>query len=396
MTKAHSGNIMGLQGDFILPVAFEDKLFSFNWHTSSRDIHPTLDISTMVPDSKFGAALAVEDVTTNVLGSASDGITGWSISPGGLTMTNLGNGYIEVKVTDNTQFTTWGSEYRIYLTPSTFEGKTFTFSVDEAIVDGAGTNNVKLFLQDYDGSSYSSNTFSFSDGKYLKPYITRTFRTGLQNALISIRFNPSTPNGARIIFKNPQVEQKDYPTAWTPGTRSTGRVQYPKEIFPTQDFTLNMWLNHTGDTRTANNAMKLFTLDQDVTKSRLTLWNYCPISSDINNRRIIADFGNNAQGSRQWKDLLDPILFVPGQWEMLTVTFNYSTKTFTFYRNGKLWSSYTVAQVNDINAVELYNSGWKYSNLLICPRVVPDYEIKVWAEYGKPFYDAYDYTAVYG
>jgi hypothetical protein len=48
-----------------------------------------------------------------------------------------------------------------------------------------------------------------------------------------------------------------------------------------------------------------------------------------------------------------------------------------------------------VTCLELYQSGWKYSNILITPRIVPMEGIQAWYEYGRPFYDPYDYTAIF-
>lgn len=392
MTKAHAGSTMGLQGDFILPVNFEDKLFSYYWHTSSRYIHPTIDVSTIVPDDKWGYVLAVEDGTTNVI-SQSDlsNLHGWN-------PTDSANSYA-------TQ--TSDGFWRVPRTNATTGKQNVEILMDRIYPVSEGQTWTESFYFRHDGTSIGFTvSFLTNNGHHPVPativkvgpnlyraYATYTIETG-GTLLRAIDINDLTGNWTYIDIKDAQLEQKAWATSFVNGTRDVGRIQYPKEIFPTGDFTLNMWLAHTGDTRTANIALKIFALDQDITKSRLTLWNYCPISADP--CRIIADFGNNDVGTRQYRDLIHTTLFVPHQWEMITVTLDYASKTFKFYRNGVLWTAHTPSVLNGINAVELYNSGWKYSNLLICPRVVPDYEIRAWYEYGKPFYDAYDYTAVYG
>ena len=107
-----------------------------------------------------------------------------------------------------------------------------------------------------------------------------------------------------------QIESgRTFPTSFVAGTRGVGVLEYPKGMFPQKDFTVNMWISHTGDTRIINNVYKLFSLGSDVTTSRLTIWNFCPITPDAQNRRIISDYGNDDYGGRQYRDLVGPVLF---------------------------------------------------------------------------------------
>lgn len=404
MTIAHASSVLGIK-DYPIAIDFKDILFPFYWNKVSGRAHePTIDVSTMIPDDRWGMVLAVEDGTTNLYTSQS------TFSANGVTASYDSNTKTWTMTVPSGSTGSWrGIAYN--QTNAVFSpGEKGTVSC-EVFADESGiplnfdVNNygVSYSTGINDNDIVSNRVFRVGEtvaGKWVKISVTFEFSSSAtQNFHDQTRIifgNGWVPSGDKTIkIRNIQCEKKAWPTSFVEGTRGTGRVQYPKEIFPPLDFTLNMWIAHTGDTRTNNSAMKLFALDQDITKARLTLWNYCPISSDSQNRRIIADFGNDSVGTRQFLDLVHPTLFVPHQWEMLTVTLDYANKTFRFYRNGILWGTRTVSVINPINAVELYNSGWKYSNLLITPRVASNEEILAWYEYGKPFYDPYNYYAVY-
>lgn len=420
MSKAHGGSALGLQGGIILPVDCDDLYFPFYWNkVCGRGWEPISDVSTIVPDNRWGRVVAVECETTNLVNTSIGALgeipvsnyywwdficdvadyitmetplgfqqvahTKWSVDPNKDPVNNGGGirfGYAEV----------------INVSPNT----TYTFSYYIKVRDRDYFHPNFIYIREFNSSNTNIKSYgiaSTSRREYVGNgwyRIWGTFTTDPNTVKVRIDHYAYDTNGNEVWFLAGQLEQKNWPTSFTKGTRGTGRIQYPKEMFPHGDFTLNMWICHTGDTRTNNSNYKLFALGTDRNTARLTLWNYYPISSDSLNRRIIADFGYDVGGNRQFRDLVSSDLFVPGNWEMFTVTFNYSTKEFRFYRNAKFWNSYIPTKLNPIESVEFYNSGWKYSNILISPRVASENEIKVWYDYGKHFYDPYDYYAIYG
>lgn len=403
MSLAHAGSNIK---DLIIPVDYQDTLFHFYWNkVSGRGHEPIQDVTTFVDDDKFGRVIAIEDGTTNLYSSQAafhgqnvsasydPNTKEWTVTvPSGSTQLWRGIFYIQRDAVfspgekGTVSCEVWANESGI---PLFIDINNFGLSKDTGINDNDIVAN-RIYRV---GSTIAgkwvkiSATFEFSPSATQNFYDQSTF----------IIDNGWVPSGDKTIkIRNIQCEKKSWPTSFVNGSRGVGVLEYPKEMFPQKDFTVNMWISHTGDTRLAQMEYKLFSLGSDVTTSRLTIWNFCPITSDFANRRIISDYGNNDSGGRQYKDLVDPVLFVPGQWEMFTITFEYSTKKFTYYRNGNYWDTYTPAKLNPIHSVLLYNSGWKYSNLLISPRVFSPDEIRLLYHYGKPLYDPYNYYTVFG
>lgn len=397
MSLAHAGSNIK---DLIIPVDYQDTLFHFYWNkVSGRGHEPIQDITTIVPDSKFGQVIAIEIGTKNLC-AISDSY--WSI--------NKSNYQGTMNVT--TSQTGFSTSARFDFKPRADEGKTgwqvaqynfpsFSFDTSKRytlsffarkINDYA--NSISVSIRNENGfNNVLNNVVKTLSARWDRYIITFTPLISGVKPVIYIISNES----ASFEIADPQIEQLGWATSFVNGTRSTGVLEYPKEMFPQKDFTVNMWISHTGDMRRAiYQSCKLFSLGSDVKTSRLTIWNFCPITPEAPNRRIISDYGNDDYGGRQYKDLIDPVLFVPGQWEMFTITFEYSTKKFTYYRNGNYWNTYTPAKLNPIHSVLLHDSGWKYSNLLISPRVFSQDEIRLLYHYGKPLYDPYNYYTVFG
>ena len=417
MSLAHAGSNIK---DLIIPVDYQDTLFHFYWNkVSGRGHEPIQDVTTIVPDSKFGQVLAIEDATTNLWENP-----GWQ--DGTLNKWNTYSTYsatgtytvesdsifqyrLRLEKTDNgtgrwgvCQNKTWSTNGSIltdgfYIKRvSSSPGAQFVLYNDYLQTDGSYVfgSGIGIDLNTMTLSSTSHGTSSIrymGNGWY---YVTFTTKSTINKANSSYFWIDT--NAAVVFLAYTQKEAKGWPTSFVNGSRGVGVLEYPKEMFPQKDFTVNMWISHTGDTRIINNTCKLFSLGSDITTSRLTIWNFFPITPDAQNRRIISDYGNDEYGGRQYRDLVDPVLFVPGQWEMFTITFEYSTKKFTYYRNGNYWDTYTPVKLNTISSVYLYNSGWKYSNLLISPRVFSQDEIRLLYQYGKPLYDPYNYYTVFG
>ena len=409
MVRAHSGSPLGLQGDYILPVNSNDIYFPFYSNVvSGRGHEPELNISSIVPDQKFGQAIAVEDGTTNLVSSFTvynnqrlphslvkldETFMGMEIWR--LTMTPT----TDVQLADIRRM--WGTGIRT-TSPITFKANTrYSASIyyrpvshpHPQLTVGGVASNIGGWITDFQFQPQGANWYRSCA---IRNGTVTTDRT--DPVFISTRATNTEINEPIIVdFCGLLIEEgKDWATSFTEGTRGAGRIQYDKELFPKGDFTISVWISHTGDTRAISNSLKLLSLGNNVSNDRLTLWNFCPISSDSQNRRIIADFGNNANGSRQFKDLQSTQLFNPHQWEMLTITFNMTTRRFDFYRNGQFWDSATPSVINPVNGLELSNSGWKYSGLHILSRVVHPSEIKAWYDYGKQLYDPMNYYATWG
>lgn len=417
MSLAHAGSNIK---DLIIPVDYQDTLFHFYWNkVSGRGHEPIQDVTTIVPDSKFGQVIAIEDATTNL----------WTAFVNG-TQPNIYNnfssgGQIVASIYKLSETFMGQPVWRLEMTPTTqdalnslrnnlwyhgIHSNSITYSANTSYCASVYWRPVTHMDTEVGGTA--SNIGAWTDGSPLKGFSV-SVGNGWRRSW-AYRTQGETPQSDRSFwsFRSPSVQLNEkiivdwcmgqiesgrtFPTSFVAGTRGVGVLEYPKEMFPQKDFTVNMWISHTGDTRLENPAYKLFSLGSDFTTSRLTIWNYCPITPEAPNRRIISDYGNNDYGGRQFRDLVDPVLFVPGQWEMFTITFEYSTKKFTYYRNGNYWDTYTPAKLNPIHSVLLYNSGWKYSNLLISPRVFSPDEIRLLYHYGKPLYDPYNYYTVFG
>lgn len=216
---------------------------------------------------------------------------------------------------------------------------------------GWNTSNAQVYAQTSTAINPDSNGF-----------FTKTIDVGTQTGLSYVNVGIGDPGLANYWIEKVQVEQKSFATSFVDGTRSNSVIEYTSSIFPQEDFTVGMWVCHTGDRRTGSPNYKLFALGEGQMTNRMTLWNYDPIGTDT--RKLVLDSGSDT-GTRQYKDLISSTPFQVGKWEMLTISFHHGTKTFKVYRDDNLWSSLTVASLSGIDKVIISNCGWIIDELRI-------------------------------
>lgn len=241
--------------------------------------------------------------------------------------------------------------------------------------------NVKIYHRGWDSSNvqvYAQTNTSVNTDNY--GFFTKTINVGTQVGLNYVAVGIGEPTLTNYWIEKVQVEKKEFATSFVDGTRSNGVIEYPSLVFPEKDFTVSMWVSHTGDLRAASHNYKLFALGDNYLTNRLTLWNYYPIGTDT--RKLILDSGSST-GTRQYTDLISPNPFQVGKWEMLTISFHYETKTFKLYRNNILWSRLTITSLSGIDKVIMSNSGWVVDELRIDKVVRTLEEIQAWYYQGR-------------
>lgn len=178
-------------------------------------------------------------------------------------------------------------------------------------------------------------------------------------------------------------------------TFSNQVLLYDNIKFSTNKFTINMWVS-PGNTLpvTPSNQFRLLSTGDALDKSMFTLWNYSPTGSqDGQNIRLVAEFGNDDTGARQYKDLTDPKRFEEGKWYMITITYDGATKKFDFYKDGAFWNTYTPKKINAVTNFGMIKSGWYTENLTILNDVVLQLQdIKSIYTKNRPFSDLFATT----
>jgi len=404
MNKSHYGSPLGMAGDIILPVNSEDVLFPFYWHTSSaRGIHPDVNTALMVPDPRFGKVVAIEEQTTNMLPENHLlSVYGYYPNKDQSNAEDLGmvDGFRTVRIPMITADGTVRTEYTVAKAFPVVAGKTYTESVEfRTDGDQPGKMNISFFLTNIGHNILDAKVVPLQDGWY-RASATFTMPEGVTTVRALDLMIPGDEslklkNVSYMYLRKAKLEEGTL-TEFTETTQKTGHVKYPKELLPPKDFTINFWISFNENVLGQNSYSRIISFGEDTGTAMLKLWRYNPTTDDVSNRRLIADFGSNASGSRQYTDLISTKKFVPGEWEMLTITFSAAENAFRFYRNGVFWTGNIITKLGIVEFVELKDSRAKYADLLICPRVVPDYEISTWFAYGKRMYDPYDYSIIYG
>ncbi len=404
MNKPHYGSTLGMAGDIIIPVNSEDVLFPFYWHQSSgRGVHPDMNNSQMAPDPRFGQVLAVEEAAVNFLpDNHLLSVYGYYPNKGTSNAEDLGmvNGFRTVRIPMITDDGTVRTEYTVAKSFPVVAGKTYTESVEfRTDGDQPARMQISFFLTNIGHNIIDAKVTPLQDGWY-RASATFTMPEGstmLRALDLMIPGNDSLKlkNVSYLYLRKAKLEDGTL-TEFHDGARQMGHIRYPKTLLPPKDFTVNFWINFNENPNSSNSHSRIISFGEDTNTALLKLWRYSPTTDDAANRRLIADFGLNDAGTRQYNDLISSKKFIPGEWEMLTITFSYANKEFKFYRNGVLWTGKTITKLGIVEFVELKQSMAKYADLLICPRVVPDYEISAWFAYGKRMYDPYDYSIIYG
>lgn len=385
MTKAHAGSSLGLSGDYILPVDFQDKLFPFYWNTDSgRQDYPTIDVSTMVPDDKFGQVVAVEDGTTNLIPSATRGFV--KVAPTVNTEKRLfEEDSLLLNVTDNTTKQWSGPKWiGLPVTP----GQTYTFSVwlmtdalatlDDAITVGAESYNSANVRTPID--KYITLTRQGVWTRY-----TNTFTVPADSATFNV-YVYVVRNG-KVYIACPQVENRGFVTSYVPGSRLAGSLAYPKEILNPKAFTIATWFKVNAITGNYQPILDVCSGTHQNNRLLIMLEANGVLRTWYGNATVNNSFTSN---------------FIPevGQWHHFVLT--YDGTTYRMYVDGKLKSEATNEAVT-FHADATFNIGGRYwgklnghfSNFLVSPRAAHAEEIEAWFEYGRPFYDPYDYTMIY-
>lgn len=416
MTISHASGNLGLR-DYLTPVDYQDKYFSFLYNNSSgRGEHPTSEIVSRYKDPAWGEVIAIEDATTNLM---NQNVSSWGSTVVGVdpsTWLEHPVYYADGKAGGA------GFLHNALSNPIILTGETVTYSMwinrgtanlfPSYYLQGQTYDDVDLTWTIRDPiHSYTSRTFKYYD--VTNKDITNGFNyanfTGWVKIIVLIRnihtsdikltnsfFLSTSFTSGRCYHSQPQLEKKEYATSFVNESRNAGLLEFDKSVVPSGNLTINMWISNTGDTRIESPSNRILSLGSGASYGRFTLWNYMPITVDAFNRRMVADFGTDDVPVRQFVDLVDSKLFIPEQWDMLTVSLDIDNKTFKIYRNGILFGTYVWLKTNPIESLTLSNSGWKYANLLLSPRIVDQNEIESWYEYGRQFYDPYDYQLVYG
>ena len=395
---AHGRSTLGLSGDYLIPVDYHDRFFPFYWNKiSGRGDEPILDVATIVPDKRFGKVVAVEEETTNLFRNPdfSDGTTGWQIYN---STTEVKDGYLEI-----TRNRVYGG---IWQGVSVKAGITYTMSYWYKHISGSS-----LMGGHIDGHSTMVTRLRIDKGPWVGGTVINCPDDNEWH-LIEVQHTPTSDNSNARFYIQPgrgvtddtvtvghirigdgfgvQIEEKNWATSFTVGSRSRGSLTYQQSLFTPHEFTISTWF-------------KVNTL-----KSR-----YQPIvevcSSMHQHNRLLVMVENNALNNvsvRFGNSTVNEYFssnFVPeiDKWHMLTLTYNGTT--YILYADGKEVGRKNGPMVTPLpNAtVNIGGRHWgildgHLANFLISPRAAHPDEIEAWHEYGKAFYDPYSYYAVWG
>ncbi|MFW6377350.1 MAG: fibronectin type III domain-containing protein, partial [bacterium] len=198
-------------------------------------------------------------------------------------------------------------------------------------------------------------------------------------------------SGGSLVSREFQCEIQDYPTSVVDGERTGGWWQINKnDLLPIEkDFTVAMWVAPTGNAINGSDY-KFLSLGWKP-DSRLYIWNHTPIDSS-DNIKLVAEFGDDDSGNRQYTNLTSNTPFEIGKFEFFVVSFDYDKKEYKFYRgrdgNLELMKIKTVNKVHPIQYLKFENSNWFYDELLVSPKCHDEFEIKRWFESNSPFLDS--------
>lgn len=341
--------------------------FSFSRSSMARDQKGKLyypNNARFLP-GKFGQAVLVEEGTTNLITKDFDE---WNNNGYHLELIKNGDwDYTLKRTNDMNSFLS----FDMPCTPNT----TYCFSVEQLIE--SDMERISFYLQGVQSATRSNQPSIKSPGKYSLIFTTAENDTQLR---LYIHCGQSGAAGQQARIRLPQLEKLPYPTSFIDGTRADEKLTIPIEVLNHNAFTFEMWIKQSIVTTSAfRHGNRLLDLGQG-----LWLWNFSPAWPDPGgfNRRIIADFGQDASGTRQYLDLISQTPFSTVNFEYFAITFDGAT--FRFYRNGVLWNSKTPSKINPFTQIVLSNAGWIIDDLRISSIARSDEEILAAYESNQP------------
>lgn len=415
MAKAHAGSFTGALG-FPLAIDYQDILFPLEKHRwSNRGHSPSIEVCGSELDDKFGMVLTFNSARTNGMGAIALDQTK-SINLYKPFFTNSGtinvvqgsmtapfrplnaNGLIIAKHTALTNDSYCGmqdeSGVQIF-NGSTSKlpisaGQPITFSIWAKGDKGGETAEIMIF--DYPGDTayyggYAPQNAMITLTNYWKKYsITQT--AARANSTRCWGRVDVEQSGAVVYWTAPQIEAKAYATAFVPGAQSgNSSLTYPNFPFPTQAFTVNCWVRLHG---------------------KMTGGAYQPVF-EMNNgghqrQRVLFMFSNDLQQINYWSSDANSEIsggysynFVPGNWYMLSFSFNGSR--YRMYINGNLVTESASTIIPSFQSGAALSIGGRHwgtlegamADFLVSPREWNPSEIEAVYDSGTRLVDPYNY-----
>lgn len=167
--------------------------------------------------------------------------------------------------------------------------------------------------------------------------------------------------------------------------KENGKLKYNHgNLVASKDITINLWIKPMQSDLTIDKP--IIQLGDSISTSFVSLVNYSPCIANANNVRLAAEMGT-INTTRHRKELISPTLFNTTKWEMLTITYNATSRRFTFYRNGENWGTYDMPSTLPIQSINLIQSGWLYDNVAILQKEITATQILTIYKNNKPFRD---------
>jgi hypothetical protein len=215
---------------------------------------------------------------------------------------------------------------------STSTHGTYTLSGMIKVADDYVSGNIGLNIYIYYDDGTNDHTLVGPD--YTKTnvwqYLSITLASDTNKNITKVRaYAPWSDNLNGTFYGDKiQLERKPFATAFVDGSRSAGSLEIPAGSIDTTTtpFALNYWYAPIGSNQKSRDHCVEF-----VNFGKL--WEYVPTESDSMDRRLVWDFENN--GTRVYENLRDATLFVPCEYEMITV--EWDTSEVIVYRNGVFW-----------------------------------------------------------
>jgi hypothetical protein len=200
---------------------------------------------------KFGNAVTIEPDATNLMAGrsmtvdTSYGVVGGTDGVGTYFIPqNRTQGWAGIRIPGTSVAA--GQKYTV-----SFEilcDKTFNLAWDPNVTGGGYTGNDA----GRNGQTYS--TVYDTPGQWKKVWLTCDIKSDITSPVASDSFCPGDSrimDGTKIYYRNPQIEQRDYPTSYVSSSRPVGKLWYPKEIINPKAFTISCWFKiphmHTTD-----------------------------------------------------------------------------------------------------------------------------------------------------